>query len=258
MIVNYGVNPEILPFLRANLYMHENKDHPVYMNPSYIGTVRETQLYALTPYATKPIEVVQEIEEVVRKGLFGKKVEKRPVVLIKHEPKQESKGFAFVSTENRPICQTLCFVPVLDQNYDAYPNETKKSKYNPQKAHFYNAQFAISPELLMPILINQPKTLEDAINLVHVDPRFLMQIDPAICKNEEEMKLLYEQAKEGYNRIMSYQEHLGIKSPEEDPTEAKEREAFKTLCTDYGKIFVSKFINMSKKQQDSSKDPVFA
>ena len=249
MIINYGINPDIVPFIRCNEIMHDNKEHPVFMQPAYIGTAKQTELYSITPYATKKTQSVEEFE-VVKKNLFGKVIQKKSMPVTHFEPIEDSRGFAFVSTENRKLCKTLCFVPVINNAYNPYPNE-KPSKYNPTKAHFNTIHVALDPKLLMPIISNQPKTIQDAIALVCVDPRFLQQLDPSVCKSEADVELLTQAAKKGYDSIMSYQDKLGVKSPLLDVNEAAERKDFAKLCTESSNAFVANY-NKSIQQTNTN------
>ena len=257
MIINYG-NKDIIPFIKCNEYMH-NQPTPAYLQSAQLGAMGGKTVYTLTPYKTRKEETTQELENTVKKGLFGKKTENQTVKLIQFVPEQESKGFSFISTENRNLTQTLCYIPVANDKYEpqlsTYKvhklNDPKPSKYNPDRITYTQAQIGIHPELLMPMLSSQPKTLQDAINLVHTDPRFLIQIDPSICKNDDELELLYAEAKKGYKHVVGYQEELGVAPAQSDKQEAAEQEKFKQVCETYAKAFATEYLKRRENQSAS-------
>ena len=88
----------------------------------------------------------------------------------------------------------------------------------------------------MPVLVNPPKTIEDAVLLVETDPRYASQINPAILMvpgDEEQslanIKRIQDAAVVGLDKIMKYQANYGVAYNE---SEHEEMIDFANQCTE--------------------------
>lgn len=218
MVIDYR-SYDIMKFIGRNTKAENG-------NPVYLEKNNSCNEKAITPYRTKEVQKERVHTETVRKGLFGKKVEEKRIPITAYDPIEESKGFAFISGNSTGYADYACSL--------SYIRDGWRSK-----------EVTIDPELLMPALITQPENLEEAISIVKIDPRFLIQIDPTICKSKEDLKQLCSAAVEGHDNILDYQKKLGIVTNE---AEIAERERFTDVCEEYGVSFINAYTRLNAKQ----------
>ena len=88
-------------------------------------------------------------------------------------------------------------------------------------------------ETLMPLVINPPTNLEEALVLVQQDPRYAKVINPAVVTGETEevtlknIKLIKDVAAETFHRIMLDQSKYGVSFGQDELSEMKK---YSALC----------------------------
>ena len=106
----------------------------------------------------------------------------------------------------------------------------------------------IDPETMMPKLTKQPTTIEEMIDLVSVDPRYLGQLDPYKIDSLDDLQALRTAGSKGMRTILKYQSELGVSFVGDEAA----RQEYKTACIEASRKIMQSCV-LAQKGMDISR-----